>query len=428
MRILDFTNAPMNLSALPQRSVVIDREVEARVKEILSAVREDGDKAVTTLTRQLDCRFIDSLGLRVNEREIENAYNAVSKKFLKALKIARVNVTRFHQRQMLKSFTVKGKGVWLKQVVHPLQRVGIYIPGGKAAYPSTVLMNALPARIAGVGTIVMTTPCNQEGKISAEVLVAAAECGISELYRIGGAQAIAAFAFGTESIRRVDKITGPGNAYVAAAKQMVYGRVGIDVIAGPTEVVIVADETASPKFIAADLIAQAEHDETATPICITTSPSIVQQVRVELVAQLEKAPRKMIAQRAFDGQGAIILVANLKQAADIVNELSPEHLEVMVKRPGKFAERIRNAGSIFVGEWSTEALGDYVVGTNHTLPTSGTARFSSALSVYDFLRFSNVIEVDKKAFNKLAPHVRVLAEAEGLAGHAESVRVRQEKR
>ncbi len=428
MRILDFTKNEVRLGDILDRKWSIPQDVEKRVEEILDAVRQEGDEAVTTLTRELDCKDIDSLGLRVSAREIEKAYDGVSKEFLKALRLAKSNITTFHKRQLLKSWTVKEAGSRLEQRVMPLQRVGMYIPGGKAAYPSTVLMNALPARIAGVKEIVMTTPCNQEGKILPEVLIAACECGVTDIYRIGGAQAIGALAFGTESIRRVDKITGPGNAYVASAKKQVFGVVGIDMIAGPTEVVVVADETTSSQFAAADLIAQAEHDENASPICITTSSKFARGLEVEITKQLLTAQREKIAQRAFDSQGVIVIVKNLKIAADIVNELAPEHLEVMVKKPRQFADKIRNAGSIFIGSWSTEAMGDYVAGPNHTLPTSGTARFSSALSVYDFLKFTNVIELSRKRFETLAPSVEILANAEGLYGHAESVRIRRRGR
>jgi histidinol dehydrogenase len=286
-------------------------------------------------------------------------------------------------------------------------------------------MNAIPATIAGVREIVMTTPCNTEGKITPQVLVAANECGVREIYRIGGAQAIGALAFGTESIPRVDKITGPGNAYVAAAKQMVYGMVGIDVIAGPTEVVVIADATARPSFVAADLIAQAEHDENATPLCITNSRQLADAVQLELQRQLETAPRRGVAQRALQEHGAIIVIDKLDQAAELANELAPEHVEIMTRQPRRLAQRIINAGSIFVGQWSTEALGDYIAGPNHTLPTSGTARFSSALSVSDFMKFVNVIEFSRPRFLQVAADVEVLAEVEGLAGHAASVRIRK---
>jgi histidinol dehydrogenase len=286
-------------------------------------------------------------------------------------------------------------------------------------------MNALPAQIAGVPELVMATPSRPDGSVNAAVLVAARECRIRDIYRIGGAQAIAALAFGTASIPRVDKITGPGNAYVSAAKRMLFGRVGIDMIAGPTEVVVVADETARPDYVAADLIAQAEHDETAAAICITTSSRTAQAVELSIAMQLEDAPRRVIAAAALEQHGAIIMVQSLKDALRVVNMIAPEHLEVMVKHPRKFADDVRAAGSIFLGDWSTEALGDYVAGPNHTLPTMSTARFSSALGVQDFQRYTQVVDVTRKRFLKLAAHAEVLAGAEGLDGHAASLRIRR---
>ncbi len=428
MRILDASGNLREAAVLLERRRQFNREIEGRVRQILEDVRTNGDEALTTLTRQLDCKFIDSLGLGVSERDVRASYQHVSREFLSALRVAMKNIRAFHRRQKPASWTLRLRGASLQQRIAPLRRVGIYIPGGKAAYPSTVLMNAIPAAIAGVGEMVMVTPCNGEGRISPEVLVAAAECGIKEIYRVGGAQAVAALAYGTESIRRVDKITGPGNAYVAAAKRMVFGEVGIDMIAGPTEVVIVADKTARADFIAADLIAQAEHDELASPICVTTSPELAARIAAEVATQLESLPRKAVAQRAFEAHGAVIRVASLEQAAEIVNELAPEHLEVMTRNARRFAAGIRNAGSIFLGPWSTEALGDYAAGPNHTLPTSGTARFSSPLGVHDFMKFSNIIEVSKRRFLELAPAVEVLAGSEGLHGHAASAQIRYRKK
>jgi len=414
--------------ALARREWVNDPVVEAKVREIVEHVRKEGDEAVTTYTRQLDCSLIDSLGLRVPEKEVDGACKKVSQEFRLALKTAKRNIERFHKRQLPRSWTVKAPGKKLQQRVAPLERVGIYIPGGKAAYPSTVLMNAIPAVIAGVKEIVMATPCSREGKISPEVLATARECGIEEIYRIGGAQAIAALAYGTESIRRVDKITGPGNAYVAAAKQMLYGTVGIDVIAGPTEVVIVADGDARPEFVAADLIAQAEHDERAVPICITTDSRLADSVCAELDRQLELAPRRDIARRALDQQGMIIQVESLSDAAELVNQLAPEHLEVLLRKPEAFAAKVKHAGSIFLGSWSTEALGDYAAGPNHTLPTSGTARFSSPLGVLDFVKFTNIITFSRNEFERLADCVETLAKVEGLHGHAASVAIRRKSK
>jgi histidinol dehydrogenase len=427
MKIIDCSTNPRAAMEFTRRRQSIDPDVEQQVRAIIERVASEGDEALTSLTRQLDCKFIDSIGLRVSEREREAAYRSVSKKFLRALAAAKANISRFHKRQRPASWTLKLKGSKLSQRYSPLRRVGIYVPGGKAAYPSTVLMNALPARIAGVREIVMATPCNSEGKITPEVLVAAGECHVGEIYRIGGAQAIAALTYGTESIRPVDKITGPGNAYVTAAKKLVYGSVGIDMLAGPTEIVIIADQSARPKFVAADMLAQAEHDEQASPICIVFTPGMAQQVELEIRMQLDQLERKHIAQRALDQHGAIILVSGARQAIDIVNEIAPEHLELMVRAPERYLNTITNAGAVFVGPWSTEALGDYVAGPNHTLPTGGTARFSSPLGVADFLKATNIIELSNKRFRKLAPYAEILALAEQLQGHARSVEVRREK-
>jgi len=427
MRIIDHERNPEEVRAHITRGREPDTGIANRARSILDAVRARGDGAVLEFTRTLDCPIIDSIGLRVPDAEIDAAYPQVDGRFRKALNAAIANVTRYHKRQLPRSWTMKQKGMRLQQRFAPLRRVGIYVPGGKAAYPSTVVMNALPAAIAGVAEIVMVTPCNAEGKILPEVLVAARECGVKEVYRIGGAQAIGALAFGTATIAPVDKITGPGNAYVAAAKQMVFGIVGIDMIAGPTEVVVIADDTANPSFIAADLIAQAEHDELASPVCITTSHAMAERISTEVDRQLRNAPRRAIAGPAFEKHGCAIVVKNLDVAVDIANAFAPEHLEVLVRNPSRVVRRITNAGAIFVGEWSTEALGDYMAGPNHTLPTSGTARFSSALSVFDFMKFTNIIECTKQRFLELAPHIEVLAGVEGLAGHAASVRIRREK-
>jgi histidinol dehydrogenase len=425
MRILDFSSDPGGVHALIERRWDEDRDLDQRVREIVDAVQRDGDAALIRFTREFDCPVIETVGLKVSERDVEAACDEVDRKFLKALRAARANIRAFHKAQKGTSWALKHKGLLLEQRVGPVPRAGIYVPGGKAAYPSTVLMNAIPAAIAGVPEIVMVTPARPDGTISAGVLVAARECGISAIYRVGGAQAIAALAFGTATIPRVDKITGPGNAYVAAAKRMLYGRVGIDMIAGPTEVVVVADETARPEYVAADLIAQAEHDETAAAICITTSAPAAQAVELAVAMQLETAPRRSIARAALERHGAIVLVRSLGEALRLVNLIAPEHLEVMVKRPRKFADGVLAAGSIFIGTWSTEALGDYVAGPNHTLPTMSTARFSSALGVQDFQRYTQVIDVTRKRFLKLAPHAEILAEAEGLDGHAASVRIRR---
>lgn len=428
MKIIDARTDPRAVTRLAERRLEPDPAIDGRVREILEKIRTEGDEALTTLTRQYDCRFIDSLGLRVSRKEVDGAYRSVSREFITSLRVAGKNIARFHKTQLPKSFERREGGIRLTQRFAPLSRVGIYVPGGKAAYPSTVLMNAVPARIAGVGEIVMASPPGPDGRLPAEVLVAAAESGIAEIYRMGGAQAVAALAFGTESIRRVDKITGPGNAYVAAAKRLVFGAVGIDMIAGPTEVVIVADGKARPDFVAADLIAQAEHDELASPICIAATRAQAEKISRAVDLQLEITPRKAIARKAFEGQGVIIVAGSTKESAEIVNMLAPEHLELMVKEPRAYARRITHAGSIFLGPWSTEALGDYVAGPNHTLPTSGSARFSSPLGVTDFMKFSNLIEVTHPALRRLAPHACELARAEGFFAHERSITIREEGR
>ncbi|HUI09566.1 MAG TPA: histidinol dehydrogenase [Bacteroidota bacterium] len=426
MKIVDYAADPRSVARLALRRQETDPSVEARVREIVESVRKEGDEALTTLTRQYDCRFIDSVGLRVSAREIKHAYGAVSRAFLASLRVASAQVARFHRRQVPRSWVLRRNGLRLVQHFTPLERVGIYVPGGKAAYPSTVVMNAVPARIAGVPQIVLASPARDDGRLPAEVLVAASESGITEIYRMGGAQAIAALAYGTESIRAVDKITGPGNAYVAAAKRMVFGAVGIDMIAGPTEVVVVADRSARADYVAADLLAQAEHDEMASPICIVASQAQGEAVMQEVETQVAGAERAGIARKAFDAQGLVIIAPKRKDAADIVNMIAPEHVELLVRDPRSYARLIRNAGSVFLGRWSTEAFGDYAAGPNHTLPTSGSARFSSPLGVMDFVKFSNLIEVSRPAFRRLAPHVMELARSEGLQGHERSVAIREE--
>ena len=426
MRTLDLRVRPAAIEDVVRPRPATDPDVDRVVAGILAGVREGGDAALLRYARRFDSVDLSRRGLRVGSDEITAALAAVPREVRTALSVARKNIAAYHARQKQKSWTLKRVGVRLQQRYLPLNRVGIYVPGGKAAYPSTVLMNAIPASIAGVADVVMVTPCSPDGFIRPEVLAAAHMCGIREIYRIGGAQAIAALAYGTESIKAVDKITGPGNAYVASAKKQVFGTVGIDMIAGPTEVVIVAEGNANPVYIAADMIAQAEHDERASSILLTTDETLVGNVERELVRQLGSAPRGAIARKALEAYGALVVVKSLADAAAIVDRIAPEHLEVLVRRPRAFVRKVRNAGAIFVGEWSTEALGDYILGPNHTLPTQSTARFSSALGVQDFMRFSNVIEVSRKGFRSVAPYVEALARAEGLAGHEASVRLRRE--
>lgn len=425
MRVLDYEKEQETADSILLRRRGEALTVDGIVRGILDEVRLRGDAALVDYARSLEHREIAASDLRVHEKEIRDAYKVVSRKFLAALRKAIRNVRAFHRRQLPKSWTMRRQGASLQQRYLPLDRVGIYIPGGKAAYLSTVVMNAVPATVAGVGEIVMVSPVGKDGAIRPEVLVSAAECGVDEIYRIGGAQAIAALAYGTETIARVDKITGPGNDYVASAKRQVFGEVGIDMIAGPTEVVIVADDSAPLAFVAADIIAQAEHDERAAAVCITTSRQLARDLPGELDHQLEHAPRKEIAAESISRNGVVILVRSLKEAEELVNRIAPEHLEVLVRKSTTFARSIRHAGSIFLGNWSMEALGDYAAGPNHTLPTSGTARFSSPLGVHDFMKFSNVITFSRSASVRLAPIVALLAEAEGLSGHAASAMARR---
>lgn len=425
MRILEYDGDRDAVRTMVRRQHTMDAGVLARAREILEAVEREGDAAVLRYTQTLDCPDIAALGMAVDAREIRAAYDAVPAPLLRALRTARRNVARYHRRQLPASWSLREKGLRLEQRFRPLDRVGIYVPGGKAAYPSTVVMNAVPASIAGVREIVMVSPAGKDGSLSPAVLVAAAECGVTEIYRIGGAQAIGALAYGTATIRPVDKITGPGNAYVAAAKRLVFGRVGIDMIAGPTEVVVIADDSADPSFIAADLIAQAEHDEDATAICLVTSRTLATAIAREVDAALADAPRAAIARTSLERNGRIVRVPSVRVAVDLANSIAPEHCEIMTREPRRVARGLRHAGAIFLGRWATEALGDYVAGPNHTLPTSGTARFSSALGVHDFIAFSNVIDCTREGFRKLAPHGEALAAAEGLHGHAASMAVRR---
>ena len=428
MRTLDYEKDGAAIEELVTRKQDEQGSVDAAVQGILNEVRRRGDVALIEYSSRFDGCHLTPATLRVSNEEIRAAHRQVSSAFLVALRTALRNVTAFHRRQLPKSWTLRRQGATMAQRYSPIDRVGIYVPGGKGAYLSTVVMNAVPASVAGVKRIVMVTPANAAGTIAPEVLVAAAESGVKEIYRIGGAQAIAGLAYGTETIPRVDKITGPGNAYVASAKKQVFGVVGIDMIAGPTEVVIVADDDAPVAFIAADIIAQAEHDERATALCITTSRKVSLELPGELERQLSDAPRRSIAQESLRRNGATILVRSLREAQELVNRIAPEHLEVLVRTPASFARGIRHAGSIFLGSWSMEALGDYAAGPNHTLPTSGTARFSSPLGVLDFMKFSNVIHFSRSASRRLAPVVSLLAKAEGFAGHAASAEMRRADR
>jgi histidinol dehydrogenase len=406
----------------------IDYGTEAQnqaVKEIIEKVRTSGDEALRQLTAQFDRVHLTEF--RVSEQEIKDAYDKVDPEFLIALREAAANIRDFHERQKRTSWMdMRPDGSMTGQLLLPLARVGIYVPGGKAAYPSSVLMNAIPAKVAGVEQVVMVTPPATAGEsgISPNILVAAAEAGVDEIYRVGGAQAIAALAFGTETITPVDKIVGPGNIYVALAKRFVYGVVDIDMIAGPTEIVVLADETANPAYVAADLLSQAEHDELASSIFITTSETLVEQVNQQLNEQLQRLPKREIAATSIERHGVSIVVDTIEQGIEVMNRLAPEHAEIIVAEPMRYLGLIRNAGSIFLGPYSSEPVGDYFAGPNHVLPTNGTARFSSPLNTDDFIKKSSVIYYSKQALMQNGQKIITLAEAEGLAGHAEAIRIR----
>ncbi|PIC86621.1 histidinol dehydrogenase [Sporosarcina sp. P20a] len=401
-----------------------DLEFDRNVLSIIDKVRSEGDSAVLDFTERFDGVKLDSL--IVTEEEINEAEQAVPADFYRALCAAKERITTYHEAQKEQSwFLNPNEGIMLGQKVTPIDSVGLYVPGGKAAYPSTVLMNALPAKIAGVGRISMVTPPQRDGKINPHVLVAAKEAGVDRIYKVGGAQAIAALAYGTETIEKVVKITGPGNAYVARAKKWVFGDVAIDMIAGPSEICVVADAHTNPIYAAADLLSQAEHDERAAAVCVTTCETFASELSKEIARQLAELDRKEIATQSIEQFGRIIIVDSLKEAFDIVNRLAPEHLELMIDQPMEHLAAIRNAGAIFLGQHSPEALGDYMAGPNHTLPTSGTAAFSSPLGVYDFMKKSSIIYYSENALAEVAEDVITLADAEQLTGHANSIKVRK---
>lgn len=420
---------------IPAEEFTLERQVEngtekqsRSVAAIIAAVREEGDAAVIRYTEEHDRVHIDSL--RVSEEDIQAAYSRVESDFLTALREAAVNIRSFHEKQLRNSWMdLQPDGSLLGQVIRPLRRVGLYVPGGKAAYPSSVLMNAIPAQVAGVKEIVMVTPpatAGEEG-INPYILVAAAEVGITEMYRIGGAQAVAALAYGTQSIPAVDKVVGPGNIYVALAKRSVYGVVDIDSIAGPSEIVILADDTAEPSYVAADLLSQAEHDEMASAVLVTPSRELADKVQAEVARQLNLLPRKEIAEASIRDYGAILLVDTVEEGIRIVNRLAPEHLELMIDGPFESLGQIENAGAIFLGPYSSEPVGDYFAGPNHVLPTNGTARFSSPLSVDDFIKKSSVIYYSKEALLKNGSKIVTMAKHEGLDAHARAIQARLDK-
>ena len=400
-------------------------EYERAVLKILDGVKNEGDKALFAYTEQFDGARLDEGCVRVTEDEIEEAYRLVDPKLLEIIRKALGNIREYHAKQKQYSwFDSKPNGTMLGQKVTPLQRVGVYVPGGKAVYPSSVLMNSAPAKVAGVEEIVMVTPPAKDGKVTVNTLVAAKEAGADVIYKVGGAQAIGALAYGTESIPKVDKIVGPGNIYVALAKKAVYGHVSIDAVAGPSEILVIADETANPSFVAADLLSQAEHDELASAILVTTSETLAHQVSKEVDLFLEKLSRREIIQKSLDQYGHILVAASMEDAISVANDIASEHLEIQTREPYDVMMKIRNAGAIFIGEYSSEPLGDYFAGPNHVLPTNGTARFFSPLSVDDFMKKSSIIAYSRDALEAVHEEIEQFAEAEGLTAHANSVRVR----
>ncbi|SFB54788.1 histidinol dehydrogenase [Cohnella sp. OV330] len=418
---------PVSGFKLERESEYGSPEQNAAVAEIVSAVRSEGDAALLRYTEAFDRVRLDASQLRVTEAEIQSAYERVEPEFLEALRRAAANVTAFHEKQKRQSWIdVQPDGTMLGMSLRPLARVGLYVPGGKAAYPSSVLMNVLPAKVAGVPQIAMVTPPATGGRegIDPYILVAAAEAGVTEMYRIGGAQAVAALAYGTESIPAVDKICGPGNIFVALAKRAVFGAVDIDSIAGPSEIVVLADDSADARFVAADMLSQAEHDEMASAMLVTPSERLAREVEVELARQVATLPRREIAERSLEQYGAILTVADLAEGIDVVNKLAPEHLEIMTEDPLELLGRIENAGAIFLGPYSSEPVGDYFAGPNHILPTNGTARFSSPLNVDDFVKKSSLIRYSREALRRDAAGIATLARHEGLEAHARAVEIR----
>lgn len=401
------------------------KDVSQPVAEIICRVRAEGDAALYHYAREFD--KVELSALAVTEQELDEALAAEEPEFLAVLEQAAKNIRAYHAKQKRQSFVMEEKeGVILGQKIMPLARVGIYVPGGTAAYPSTVLMNAIPAHIAGVGEIVMVTPPGKDGKVNPAILAAAKIAGVTQIYKVGGAQAIAALAYGTESVPQVDKIVGPGNAYVAEAKKQVFGQVNIDMIAGPSEVLVIADGKSNPAFVAADLLSQAEHDKMASAVLVTESRQLAQAVAQELERQIPLLEREKIARASIDNNGKIIVAPDLEQAIDVANRIAPEHLELCVEDPFALLPRIRNAGSIFLGRSAPEALGDYFAGPNHTLPTSGTARFSSPLGVDDFIKRSSFLYYSQDVLAEAAPRIAEFARREGLEGHARSVLIRCE--
>lgn len=403
-------------------------QYEASVKEILDKVKEEKDAAVFAYTAKFDGAELTADTIEVTDAEIEEAYAQVDDTLLTVIRKAKDNIESYHAKQRQNSwFDSKPDGTILGQKITPLHRVGVYVPGGKAVYPSSVLMNVMPAKVAGVDEIIMVTPPGKNGKVSPNTLVAAKEAGVDKIYKVGGAQAIAALSYGTESIPKVDKIVGPGNIYVALAKKAVYGHVSIDSIAGPSEILVVADETANPRYVAADLLSQAEHDELASAILVTTSEKLAHEVSDQVDGFLKELSRAEIISKSLDNYGYILLADTMEDVIDVANEIASEHLEIQTKNPFEVMTKIRNAGAIFIGEYASEPLGDYFAGPNHILPTNGTAKFFSPLSVDDFIKKSSIISYSREALQKVHKDIESFAKAEQLTAHANSIHVRFEE-
>lgn len=430
MRIqkLNYETKTNLLEDLLQRSPNQYTQYESRVLEILEHVKNEKDQAVFDYTKQFDGADITADTITVTKEEIAQAYDLVDESLVEIIRKAKENIRIYHEKQKQYSwFDSKPDGTMLGQKVTALQRVGVYVPGRKAVYPSSVLMNVIPAKVAGVEEIVMVTPPGKDGKINPNTLVAANEAGVDVVYKVGGAQAIAALAYGTDSIPKVDKIVGPGNIYVALAKKAVYGHVSIDSIAGPSEILVIADETANPRYVAADLLSQAEHDELASAILVTTSETLAKEVSKQVEVFVEELSRTEIMKKSLENYGYILVADTMEEVIDIANEIASEHLEIMTANPYDVMMRVRNAGAIFIGEYSSEPLGDYFAGPNHVLPTNGTAKFFSPLGVDDFIKKSSIIAYSKEALEAIHSDIEQFAEAEKLTAHANSIKVRFEK-
>lgn len=424
IKIINIDNAEKN--EILTRDIKLESGVEAIVADIINNVKGNGDKALKEYSLKFDGADIENL--RVTAEEIEAAYKNEDKAFIETLETAKANIWAFHEKQLRKGFEINnGDGTVSGQKITPIEKVGIYVPGGTASYPSTVLMNAIPAKIAGVKEIIMVTPPDKQGNIPSAILCAAKIAGVDTIIKTGGAQAVAALAYGTESVPKADKVVGPGNVFVATAKRMLYGLVDIDMIAGPSEILVLADDTCNPAYVAADLLSQAEHDKLASAVLVTDSEKLAYAVQAELEKQIPLLPREAIARASIETNGKIIIANDLEQGIEIANEIAPEHLEVCVDDPFALLDKIKNAGSIFLGKNTPEALGDYLAGTNHTLPTSGTARFSSPLSVDDFVKKSQYIYYSEEALGKVKDNIVLFANREGLHAHGKSAAIRFEK-